>query len=65
MFNNFVDKLLEKNDKEVVIALFKQGSTEPEIAEEMNMSRVWVEEVVDEFRAECSNYWNSMCEHND
>jgi DNA-directed RNA polymerase specialized sigma subunit len=65
MFNNFVDNLLLKNDKEVVIALFKQGSTPQEIAHELNISQNWVEEITEGFEIEFINDLNSELVHND
>lgn len=45
---NFIDRVLEKIDKQNVSHLYQEGGTVEEIASELNLSKRWVQEMVDE-----------------
>lgn len=51
MFERFIDNLLQKIDKQEIIRFFNDGASAKEIANEMNISQDWVDEVIGEYEA--------------
>jgi orotate phosphoribosyltransferase-like protein len=63
MFTNWIDKTLQKIDRENVAHLLSEGGTTEEISRELNMSRNFVEDVAEE--VSFIQERNSECQHND
>ena len=53
----YIDKILEKIDKQNIIHLFNEGSTADEIQREMNISKRFIEQTLweQEIRGMCIN----------
>ena len=47
----FINRILEKIERQNIIHLFKQGINEKEIASDLNISQRYVEKIIDKYQA--------------
>lgn len=65
MTEKFIDKILSKIQKETILHLAGDEVSAHDIAQELNISEPYVNEVIAEADAELVQEANRMCQHSD